>query len=283
MDWITESVGRDIYYNDPACFGSQRVVDMVVDDIAHTIGVDRAALNVEAAAKGLVAGYYQLTTSSDKVIDARFMTNDVLIPRAEDIKEIDMSDVKWVLILEKEAVYRRLARSSYHTRAAAGKGILVTGKGYPDLSTRAFVRRLLDSSCRGSDTRFYALVDNDPDGMAIMSTYKFGSRAHARENSYLNAPELQRLGLCTSDVVSGADPLGDDAFIPLTPRDRRKAVAMLKNSPVWAVDGPEPEWRAELQQMLMLNLKAETEILYQREGGLEGWIDRKMAASLEDR
>ena len=37
---------RDIYYNDPACFGSQRVVDMVVDDIAHTIGVDRAALNV---------------------------------------------------------------------------------------------------------------------------------------------------------------------------------------------------------------------------------------------
>lgn len=30
------------------------------------------------------------------------MMQDVLIPRAEDIKEIDMSDVKWVLILEKE-------------------------------------------------------------------------------------------------------------------------------------------------------------------------------------
>lgn len=30
------------------------------------------------------------------------MTQDVLIPRGEDIKEIDMSDVKWVLILEKE-------------------------------------------------------------------------------------------------------------------------------------------------------------------------------------
>lgn len=119
--------------------------------------------------------------------------------------------------------------------------------------------------------------------MAIISTYKFGSRAHARENSKLNTPELQRLGLCTSDVVSGADSLGDDTFISLTPRDRRKAVAMLNNSPVWAVDGPEPEWRAELQQMLMLNLKAETEILYQREGGLEGWIDRKMAASLEDK
>lgn len=39
-------VTRDIYYSDPICFGSQRVVDLAVDDIAYTIGVDRAALNV---------------------------------------------------------------------------------------------------------------------------------------------------------------------------------------------------------------------------------------------
>lgn len=30
------------------------------------------------------------------------MAQDVLVPRVEDIREIDMSDVKWVLILEKE-------------------------------------------------------------------------------------------------------------------------------------------------------------------------------------
>ena len=39
-------VSRDIYYNDPVCFGSQRVADMGVDDMTYTIGVDRAALNV---------------------------------------------------------------------------------------------------------------------------------------------------------------------------------------------------------------------------------------------
>lgn len=37
---------RDIYYNDPVYFGSQRVVDTLVDDIAYTIGVDRATLHV---------------------------------------------------------------------------------------------------------------------------------------------------------------------------------------------------------------------------------------------
>jgi DNA topoisomerase VI subunit A len=37
---------RDIYYIDPAYFRSQQTVNGVVDDLAFTIGVDRAALNV---------------------------------------------------------------------------------------------------------------------------------------------------------------------------------------------------------------------------------------------
>ncbi|KAH8430407.1 putative meiosis-specific topoisomerase Spo11 [Aspergillus melleus] len=131
--------------------------------------------------------------------------------------------------------------------------------------------RLLDDPLR-----FYALVDSDPDGMAIMSTYKYGPMAHTRENARLNIPCLRWLGLRTSDVAAGASPLGDDALIQLTPRDRKKSIAMLSSNPVWAADGPEPEWRAELQQMLMLNLKAELEILYDRDGGIEEWIDQKM-------
>lgn len=113
--------------------------------------------------------------------------------------------------------------------------------------------------------------------MAIMSTYKYGSKAHAHENARLNVPHIRWLGLRMSDVVVSADPEDDDSFVRMTARDRKKAVAMLKNSPVWAVDGPEPEWRVELQRMLMLNLKAETEIMYDRTGGLEGWLDQKMS------
>lgn len=125
--------------------------------------------------------------------------------------------------------------------------------------------------------RIYILVDSDPDGMAIMSTYKYGSMAHAGENARLNIPCIRWLGLRTSDAVADADPLGDDALGSLTPRDRKKAISMLSNNPVWADDGPELEWRAELQVMLMLNLKAEIETLYNREGGIERWIDQQMA------
>lgn len=40
------STKRDLYYLDPVHFGKQAVVDRYVDDIAFTIGVDRAALHV---------------------------------------------------------------------------------------------------------------------------------------------------------------------------------------------------------------------------------------------
>lgn len=127
-----------------------------------------------------------------------------------------------------------------------------------------------------SPLRFYALVDGDPDGLAILSTYKYGSIAHAHESARLNAPHLEWLGTRVSDVVSGIDSHGDDPLISLSWRDVKKARSMLANSPVLVEDGPEPEWRAELQTMLMLNVKFETEILYGRDGGLEGWIDQKM-------
>ena len=64
---------RDIYYNDPACFGSQRVVDMVVDDIAHTIGVDRAALNVVGQCH-----FPQLPTSQVNKKDRKLLQKDWL-------------------------------------------------------------------------------------------------------------------------------------------------------------------------------------------------------------
>ncbi|OJI88258.1 hypothetical protein ASPTUDRAFT_160569 [Aspergillus tubingensis CBS 134.48] len=280
---------RDIYYSDPVCFGTQRTVDTLVDDLAHTMGVDRAALYVEAAAKGLVVGYYQITTRSGAVVDARFSNQDTLVPRTQDIHKIDLADVAW-------AVYRRLASSNYHIRSAAGNGILVTvrpcslvtfqekyqqsqGKGYPDLNTRAFVRKLFDHSRQLTKRpQFYALVDGDPDGMAIMATYKYGSVAFTHENRNLNVPGLHWLGLRKTDVVAGADPLDDNTLIRLTKRDRKKIVAMLSRNPIWAANGPEPEWRVELQQMLMLNVKAETEILYDMEGGLTRWLDRKLCS-----
>lgn len=116
------------------------------------------------------------------------------------------------------------------------------------------------------------LVDNDPDGMAIMSTYKYGSVAQAHENANLSVSNVQWLGLRSSDIATGANAATSCTLIPLSLRDRKKAQAMLLKSPIFTAE-QEPEWKLELQRMLMMNVKAEIEALYEHEGGLEGWLD----------
>ncbi|OAX82039.1 hypothetical protein ACJ72_03614 [Emergomyces africanus] len=113
---------RDIYYLDPVCFGSQRVVDRCIDDIACTIGVDRAALHVAAAAKGLVVGSFNITLNDDSMIDAGLHAEGMLVPRVETVKKVDISTVRWILVVEKEATFHHLATVNYHKSSAAGPG-----------------------------------------------------------------------------------------------------------------------------------------------------------------
>lgn len=70
-----------------------------------------------------------------------------------------------------------------------------------------------------------------------------------------------------------ADKIG---LMPLTKRDRRIAIKMLERDVV----DEEMEWRRELQAMLMLNLKAEIQILSSGVGGLEAWLDRKLSGGV---
>lgn len=87
---------------------------------------------------------------------------------------------------------------------------------------------------------------------------------------------MEWLGLKVADAILASELPSANEVLSLTASDRRKILAMLRNNPVWSNDGPEPEWRLELQRMLFLNIKAEIELLYDRDGGLEGWIDRKL-------
>ena len=51
---------------------------------------------------------------------------------------------------------------------------------------------------------------------------------------------------------------------------------MLERNEVLQEDGIEKVWRREMQIMLMLNVKAEMEILADREGGVKGWVEEKL-------
>jgi len=118
-------------------------------------------------------------------------------------------------------------------------------------------------------------VDFDPDGIAIMSTYKHGSLALSHENADLNVPSIEWLGLRSRELFNSTTGGMSEGLLRLTTRDRKKAMKILEK-PLLDEDGEEREWRRELQVMLMLGVKAEMEILADRAGGVCGWVEERL-------
>ncbi|TKA79858.1 hypothetical protein B0A49_01566, partial [Cryomyces minteri] len=235
---------RDIYYRDPALFVKQSVVDHYVDDLACTFGVSRALLNVTATAKGLIAGSFTIRRKDGVEAQGSSDREGLLVPNMKDIQSISMEKVHWILVIEKEA------------------------KGYPDIATRALLRFLAFPSPRNGFSKppVHALVDFDPDGLGILSTYKYGSFALAHENAALAVSSIRWLGVRSTHIMTEESVHQSQGLLRLSQRDRRKASKMLEQE-VFAADGPECEWRRELQIMLMLNVKAEIQLMDARRSG----------------
>jgi len=97
-----------------------------VDDLAYTLGVERCALNIVAAAKGLLAGSIDIKRKDGSVIDCTAVNEGILVPIARDVDCVDCCRSRWVLVVEKEATFRTLSTSQYWRTSLAGQGVLVT-------------------------------------------------------------------------------------------------------------------------------------------------------------
>ncbi|KAI9509183.1 DNA topoisomerase IV alpha subunit [Russula earlei] len=244
---------RDIFYRDVPLFKKQRVVDKLVDDLAATIDTGRAYLNVRASPKGLICGSgLSIHTVSGNVIHIT-ESEGTLIPAAEDILSLEVpNSVNWVLIVEKEAVFQTLRQLCFtrHPFWRLGIGIMITGKGYPDLATRQLVKMLSENL--PYTVPVVALVDGDAYGLDIVSVYKFGSLALRHEADKLAVPRVECIGIWTSELASFG--IGKDALIPISHADEKKAHSMLRRE-------LPARWKRELVHMLFIRRKAETEIL----------------------
>jgi meiotic recombination protein SPO11 len=145
--------------------------------------------------------------------------------------------------------------------------MLLQAKGYPDIQTRQFIRLL---SRHRPEIPILALVDFDPDGIGIMSTYKYGSVSLAHESN-LAVPSIRWLGVRSWDFLNTKHEI--QGLLSLTARDRKIGMKMLAKS--GAEEDGDEEWRRELQIMLMMNVKAEIQILGNGEA-LGEWLDKKL-------
>ncbi|KAF6840590.1 meiosis-specific topoisomerase spo11 [Colletotrichum plurivorum] len=232
----TSLTKRNIYYQSQGLFGKQAVVDNLIDDMAYTLGVGRDVFNIASP-----------------------------------------------ILLR--------TRAACETDASFGDG----GKGYPDLNTKQFLHEVHAAK---PELPIYALVDYDPDGISIMRCYSHGSRAHAHEKR-ITVPGLHWLGIKSGDLAGRRDPVFDegvgddddlglwaedlqpdtsrnrfDSANPLTTRDRKRAVNMLRDIGE-NIDGYDMECRRELQVMLFLGIKAEIQAVDDA-GDISNWLDEQM-------
>ncbi|XP_057443873.1 DNA topoisomerase 6 subunit A-like [Lotus japonicus] len=163
---------REVFYLDPVTFQNQDASDAVIDDIACMVCCTRVSLNIVAAQRGTVIR--SLTFSDrEKTIDCmRIEGGTHILPRVHELEFIRS---------EKHAIFCRLIQNKFNTRLRC---IIVTFMGYPDVSTRLFVRRMhMDL-----ELHVFALMDADPFVIDVLSVYRYGSKNMSYDNRNLVIP-----------------------------------------------------------------------------------------------
>ncbi|XP_074013577.1 meiotic recombination protein SPO11 [Numenius arquata] len=197
----TYATKRDIYYSDTLLFGSQSVVDNIINDISCMLKIPRRSLHVAVTVPSNVQGIKNL-----------------------------ISHAKFMLIVEKDATFQRLLDDDFCNKLSPC--IMITGRGVPDLNTRLLVRKLWDTF----QLPIFTLMDADPHGVEIMCIYKYGSVSMSFEAHHLTVPSIKWLGLLPSDLERLH--IRKDALIPLTKRDQNKLASIQKRpyitcQPTW--------------------------------------------------
>ncbi|CAH1965765.1 unnamed protein product [Acanthoscelides obtectus] len=185
---------RELYYQLKDMISGQGVVDRAINLVSCLLDVGMWALNI-IAQKGLIFGNLKIMLSSGETINCN--VPGTLIPQdINDIVEIH-SDAYFILVVEKEAIFQKLLEEDIPNKLTR-PFIMITGKGFPDLNTQLFLRKLWIIM----SIPVFILVDADPHGINIMLNYRFGSVANAHVSHHLAVPKARWLGLFPSEITT---------------------------------------------------------------------------------
>jgi len=120
------------------------------------------------------------------------------------------SDAQFIVVVEKEGIYARLAEDCFFDKVPC---IVVTGKGVPDLATRACVR-VLSSTL---SIPVLGLCDCNPYGLGVLMAYRQGGKL-TTVSSHLYSSDIRWLGLRPSQVAKISKDLPDVVFQELSSR-----------------------------------------------------------------
>lgn len=248
---------REIYYMtkhtipemNENTFEEQDESDPVIEDVEVMIDALREELHLFAASKGAMVGNITIIDGGDEIDCRRLGTGGWAVPSIveKDIIQFKKCDADFVLLVEKDAMFRRLNEDKFWKKHNC---ILLHGGGVPPRG----VRRLLWRFANELKLPIYVFVDSDPWGFYIYSVVKQGSINLAFESMRMAVPSARFIGISSFDGEKYKLP--PTAFINLNQEDIRRANEILKYP--WF---KKKTWQDEIKHMLDSGKKLELEAL----------------------
>ena len=248
---------RDLYYitkhtiakTRQNTFEDQEESDPIIEDIEVTVDALREEMNLFASNRGSMVGEMTLVDSGDTIDLRRLGSGGWSIPSIVESNVIQFKkcDAKMILLVEKDAVWRRLNEDKFWRKH---KAILMHGNGMAPRGVRRLCHRMVNEL----KLPLYVLVDNDPWGFYIYSVVKQGSINLAYESQRMAVPEARFLGLSSFDAETYSLP--SNVSIKLDDTDVKRAKQMMAYA--WF---DRREWQREMKRMLREGVKFELEAL----------------------
>ncbi len=228
----------------------QRESDKALEDLELITGFSREQLHINANKMGSVAGRVVIEDSGDTIDWSRLGSGGWSIP--SNVEEITFRkvDAKYVIYMEKQAVWERLHEDRFWQKQNC---IIVTSQG----QTTRGIRRLLQRLSVEHKLPIYVLTDNDPWGIYIYSVIKYGSISLAHMSEGLAISGVKFLGVTCDDVE---DYKLERHYITLTDQD----IARLKQMQEYEWFKDNPAWQRQFKMMLKAKAKVEIQSLSAR-------------------
>ncbi len=250
---------RELYYHHTDAFSSQNMCNEAIFAAARIVGVERAQLGIYASPKGWIVGRVVFEGSGGRVDCSNpsspsgvAITGEWLSPTPPGSEggTTFSSDAQCIVVVEKEGAYLRLSEDRAYDDPPA---IFITGKGFPDLATRAAVRNL----SLALKIPVFGIADCNPFGLSVLMTYRSGGTFRSSVSPDLYASDVRWLGLRPSQIPPIASRLPDGVYQTLTDTDRGRCEQIANLSFI----KENKEWADELNLWLESGTKMEIEAL----------------------
>lgn len=224
--------------------------DNAIEDLELITENRREQLNINANKNGSVAGHVIIEDKGDTIDWSKMGSGGWSIPSNVEEIRFKKVDAKYVLYMEKAAVWERLHEDKFWDKQ---KCIIMSSQG----QTTRGIRRLLQRLHHEHKLPIFVLADADPYGYYIYSVLKFGSINLAHMTESLALPDAKFLGITVGDL----DKYGlKKHLIKLKDVD----IARLKQISEYEWFKNNKRWQQEFKAMKTLGAKAEIQALSAR-------------------